>query len=201
MGTADKGRFEVNTPEGPAVMSQDGAVLLSDILTIDLSNGDLTWKRRLSETSTRDKSFNLQFAGKPALSGIQDGYKRGAIFNHKFRAHRVVFAMSNGAWPKHLIDHINGNKLDNSPENLRDVTQSQNLRNACTPVTNTSGAIGVIWCELHGLWQARIKVDGRNHFLGSFVDIADAVLARSAANKKYGFHPNHGRPTEIGSKP
>ena len=43
--------------------------------------------------------------------------------------HRVVWAWHHGRLPTMQIDHINGNGFDNRIENLREVSQSENMRN------------------------------------------------------------------------
>ena len=43
-----------------------------------------------------------------------------------------------------------------------------------------------------GKWQASIKVQGKNIYLGLFVDLADAAESRRKALEFYNFHPNHG---------
>ena len=48
---------------------------------------------------------------------------------HHILMHRVVWAWHHGRLPTMQIDHINGNGFDNRIENLREVTQSENLRN------------------------------------------------------------------------
>lgn len=70
-----------------------------------------------------------------ALAGAIVGYSgpgkylRTEINNKQFFVHRVIWRIYYGTWPKHEIDHINGNRLDNRIENLRDITSRQNSHN------------------------------------------------------------------------
>ena len=47
--------------------------------------------------------------------------------------HWAVWAWHNGCFPTLQIDHINGNGFDNHIGNLREVTQSENMRNMVYP--------------------------------------------------------------------
>lgn len=61
--------------------------------------------------------------------------------------------------------------------------------------TNTSGFRGVYWYPEAGGWRARISINGRSKWLGTFKDIRDAARAyRKAAIEKWG--PNAPVPTE-----
>lgn len=53
-------------------------------------------------------------------------------------------------------------------------TDSQNLGNMKTPITNKSGKKGVSWHRRAQKWQSHIKVGGTNHYLGLF-DTVDAA--------------------------
>lgn len=73
-----------------------------------------------------------------------DGYLRVVVDKHRTPVHRVIFAMSRGHWPVNEIDHIDGCKTNNRPENLRDVTRSQNMQNIKTArIDNKLGLKGV----------------------------------------------------------
>ena len=48
---------------------------------------------------------------------------------YNFLTHHVVWAWHNGCFPTMQIDHVNGNGFDNHIGNLREVTQSENMRN------------------------------------------------------------------------
>lgn len=100
--------------------------------------------------------------------------------------------LATGAWPKGNIDHINGVKTDNSLGNLRDVSTSENARNAKRAVTNTSGVTGVCWDAGAGKWRASIKLNNKLKYLGVFEDLQAASAARAEANKRYGFSARHG---------
>jgi hypothetical protein len=54
------------------------------------------------------------------------GYRKTCFKGRMYYVHRIVWYLHYGSWPKHTIDHINRDKLDNRIENLRDVTHSVN---------------------------------------------------------------------------
>lgn len=111
---------------------------LKEAIRLDELTGRLYWRERPRNhflTEDQWKSFNKRKAGKPADSGIYPtkGYRRVRM---KFlrrtlaiSAHRVVFVIHHGHWPQFEIDHINRDRLDNRPANLRDVSHSENIRN------------------------------------------------------------------------
>lgn len=82
--------------------------------------------------------------------------------------HSVIFGES--AAP--AIDHIDGNSLNNRRGNLRAATLLQNAHNAKVQIASTSGLKGVAWCGREGRWQVRIRVGGKQRFLGYFDDKA-----------------------------
>ena len=75
-----------------------------------------------------------------------------------------------------IVDHINGNVLDNRKCNLRLCTRAENARNAKKPKSNTSGYIGV--SKSGKKWQAQISLNGKTHYLGTFEDKIEAARAR-----------------------
>jgi hypothetical protein len=86
-----------------------------------------------------------------------------------------------------LVDHINGNKLDNRRENLRVATKSQNCHNQGVQSTSTSGYKGVTWHSGRRVnkWIAQISFNGRRIHLGSFDDIHVAAHEYNKAAVKY----------------
>jgi hypothetical protein len=179
--------------------------LLRKLLRYDPETGMLFWRERPSEMFPDTRSFgawNTRQSGNEAFTSHNGaGYLRGTIFNQHLRAHRVIWAMYHGAWPRGEIDHINGIRDDNRVNNLRDVTSSENGKNSALRSDNYSGAIGVSWNSTTKKWEPTIGVNGRSKYLGRFKCKSDAIAARKKAEIKYGYHPNHGRtsrqPTSI----
>lgn len=79
-----------------------------------------------------------------------------------------------------MIDHINGDKLDNRKQNLRICTHQQNMQNS-RPRKGTSPYKGVSWHNTRKEWRAQIYHNGKKMHLGSF---ATDVEAARAYNKK-----------------
>jgi hypothetical protein len=188
--------FEINTKEGPAILSPYGPVLLSDMCICDLETGEMRWKPRSRELFASDRicnSWNSKYAGKPFGRINSQGYREGSIFCRQVQGHRVVFAIATGAWPVGQIDHGNRITSDNRPCNLSDVSQSINQRNRSKKANNTSGVTGVYWVERDKRWVAKINREPRERItLGYFTSFDAAVLARRAAEMTLGYKVGHG---------
>ena len=151
-------------------------------LRYDAETGKIFWK------------INKGVAKANNEAGWEDHrYCRVAINRKKYQAHRIAWLLTYGSWPVDQIDHINGNKKDNRLENLRDVSNGENLRNQKIPKNNTSGTLGVSFDKRRQNYQAKIMVNKKSKHLGYFKNKEEAIAARAAANIKYNFHENHGR--------
>lgn len=94
--------------------------------------------------------------------------------------HRVIMS----APDELVVDHINGNPLDNRKENLRLCTKSQNGFNRGFQKNNTSGYKGVYYLKDTGRWKAMITAEGKNYNLGCFQTPNEAYEAYCAAAKQ-----------------
>ncbi len=139
------------------------------------------------------KSRHRIIAGTIAGHKGRHGHLHLQIDRKKYQCHRLAFLYMTGHFPKHGTDHINGVKDDNRWVNLRDATYKENNRNAKIRSDNSSGFGGVCWHKRSKKWMASIRDDGKNIYLGSYLSKSDAITARKAASKKYGYHENHGR--------
>lgn len=127
--------------------------------------------------------------GKPCgkRANRHTGYAIVGVGKRRLCAHRIIFAIVYGEIPVGEVDHINGDRMDNRIENLRDVSSSENMHNSKKRKDNSSGFPGVTWYALCQKWRAQIMADKRQIHIGDFDDFEDAVQARKKAKIKY--HP------------
>jgi hypothetical protein len=95
--------------------------------------------------------------------------------------HRLIMSPQSNM----VIDHINGNTLDNRKINLRICTQQQNLINKEIQSNNTSKVTGVHWNKTYYKWQAYINLNSKKKNLGYYDNKEDAIKARIEAEVKY----------------
>lgn len=91
--------------------------------------------------------------------------------NHSklIRMHRVVCKTT-----KQIVDHINGNTLDNRRSNLRGCTYGQNKQNSVVCKHNRSGYKGVYFNKNYQRWVGQIYADGKR-YCKAFDRLEDAV--------------------------
>lgn len=112
-----------------------------------------------------------------------DGYMRVCVGGLMFNYARLVWFYFHKEWPRHEIDHINGNRSDNRLINLRIATRAQNMQARKEYRTPKSGFRGVAKTS-RGLYQAQISVNGKKRHIGIFVtaDEAHQAWLREAKN-------------------
>lgn len=96
---------------------------------------------------------------------------KGYVVCQEKLLHRVIMNAKEGE----VVDHINGNKLDNRRKNLRICTNSENVRFQKRHKNNTSGFKGVSWSKGMKKWEARIMVDRKSIVGGYFSNRLDAA--------------------------
>jgi len=160
----------------------------------EYSDGVLYWNERPEyqfESKRIWNGVNTRFAGEEfgALHGShQTQYIRGAILSTMYLAHRLIWLFVSGTNPRHQIDHIDGNGLNNFYENLRDVPPSVNAKNHPIRKDNTSGKAGVR-ASKSGRWIVTIN----SEYKGMRDSYEEAVDFRCELEDIHGYHDNHGR--------
>lgn len=109
--------------------------------------------------------------------GLRTVYAVNKAAGVKTYLHRAV--VSGGSM---MVDHINGDGLDNRRRNLRLATNQQNSFNQRLAASNTSGFKGVHWAKRFKTWSAYINIDGRRKFLGNYDTAERAAEAYAKAS-------------------
>lgn len=120
-------------------------------------------------------------------------YLRTKIGHTHIMVHRLIWFYVTGEWPEQEIDHIDGDGLNNRWNNLRQVSDTVNMKNQRLYRSNKSGIHGVYWDKEVGCWRVHISSEGVRTYLGRGDSVFDAACLRKRAELTHGFHPNHGR--------
>lgn len=177
----------------PAIKILPPRALLRELLRYDAVTGQFTWLPRPREMFVSDNAFrtwNSRYVGKVAGSVRPAGHLAVAVGHTQYRAHRLVWLYVHGDPVPDVIDHVDGNKLNNRFTNLRAATKLQNGANSTIRKNNTTGIKGV--GRWKGFYRARIMFEGKDINLGYFKTLEDAAKARfEAASRLHGSFARH----------
>lgn len=114
------------------------------------------------------------------------GYTQSYYWNGKkekrFYLQKLIMGVRDD---KIIVDHINGNPLDNRKCNLRLVNNQQNCMNHKVRKDSKSGVSGVFFDKDKNLWRANISLNRKHIHLGYYENIQDAIRVRKLAEEKY----------------
>ena len=147
---------------------------LKELLDYNQETGVFVWKGVPISRRAEDGQ-----AG--SLMGI--GYRSIGIDKVSYYSHRLAWRYVTGEDPGELqIDHKDGDRLNNSFNNLRVVTNQSNQH-------NRQRDRGYCWDKQRQKWRAKIMVNGKYKYLGRFSAESEARAAYLAAKDLY--HPTH----------
>lgn len=100
-----------------------------------------------------------------------DGYARCALKQpdgsyKRFSMHRLVIKVE----PHELVDHIDGNMLNNQRANLRSANRQNNRYNMALRKDSTTGYKGVHWSKSKAKYEVYISKDGKRFTIGTTTD-------------------------------
>jgi hypothetical protein len=145
-------------------------------------NGVMYCREHMNGQETKnEKWYEIKFSKNHGYDRCQisiNGKKR-LFYKHRLvkLAHDPTFDIFDVS-PNNCIDHENRTPADNSNDNLRVVTQQQNL-------FNRSGVKGYCWNKNAKKWQAYIGINGKLKHLGLFKTEEDAHNAYLKAKAIY----------------
>lgn len=117
-----------------------------------------------------------------------------AILGKQYYIHRIVWLLEMGEYPKSPIDHIDGDTSNNHISNLREVTNSVNLKNAKRYKASNTAICGVTWSNAKNHWHAYISLNKKRVNLYRGRDLFEACCRRiSAQNKDPEYTRCHGK--------
>lgn len=133
---------------------------LRELFQYDHGTGALTWAGRPARCIR---------IGMAAGCLDSDGYRVVGLDGKLYKAHRIIFAMQTGEWPKHEVDHRNGVRSDNAWANLRTATSAENKQNKQrAQANNRTGYLGVCFIPKRRHFRAQITIAGKCKHIGSF---------------------------------
>lgn len=156
-------------------------------------------KEQLKYNFDTGRFTRLTTASGNAKIGMMDdsiaatGYRRISILGKRYLSHRLVWLYITGSFPNGVIDHIDGDKLNNRIHNLRDVSRLENNKNKKMSKYNTTGHNGVSVDKKSGRYVSYTTVNNRYKFLGHSDTLDEAIEKRAKSNIELNFHKNHGR--------
>jgi len=159
---------------------------LKELLYYNKQFGIFVWKKR------NNNAWNARHEGKIAGSINSNGYAHLRINRVAYYNHRLALLYVDGVMPPQDVDHINGDKTDNSYKNLRYATRAINAKNTKLRTKSKTGISGVSE-TLSGKWIVYVWENYKKIFLGTHDCFFDACCSRKSAELRHGYHKNHGR--------
>lgn len=156
-----------------------------EYLDIDVKNGKCYWKNTISKYH---RNLIGKEAGTPQTSRGKT-YWVVRINGKGYKRSHIVYWKRYGKLPSCVIDHKDGNSLNDKIENLRDVSYQMNSQNRKSGYRGKVLPIGVRkgYTNKNGetRYSSRIKHNGITIYLGGYKTPEEAAQAYQTKQKEY----------------
>lgn len=143
---------------------------LKEWLTYDPKTGKF-FVRKLKTSQHRNKLGD-------EIGTVVDGRFQIKTGGNKYARSRLAWFFIYGKFPYGVIEHINGDILDDRICNLREVTRNDVARKIDTNKRNSTGFAGVSFHKKSGKYSAQVRMNGKNYYLGLYGSPKEASIAR-----------------------
>ena len=153
---------------------------LNWLFDYDQERGVLIWKNHWNDRS------RTRFVGKLACSVYKNNntsYATVMINKKRFKVHRLIWLLEKNEQPI-LIDHIDGNGLNNHISNLRSVSPRGNAQNMTRH--RLKKLVGASWDSTRLKWKSQITIKNKCKNLGLFKTEREAHEHYNVALKEFG---------------
>lgn len=144
---------------------------IEDLITYNPETGEFKW---LDTFGKQHKDWFTPGTSRPRREYSYVRRSPITVDGKAYAAHRLAWYLMKGYWPK-IIDHINRDPLDNRFSNLREVTRKENQQNIK----------GLGYSKYGNRYVARIVIDNKTKYLGTFNTAEEATSAYLSAKKEY----------------
>lgn len=129
----------------------------------DKENGRLFWRETFGPRTLKGREVGY----------VHQGYRKVELDDKAYLVHRIIWWFEHGSIPG-MLDHINGNGLDNRIENLRASSKRANGSNlACHRAGKLVGA-SLLRRKLKKPWLSSIWINKKCKKLGYFATEVEA---------------------------
>ena len=129
----------------------------------DKLNGQLIWAKSTKTTEKGDVAGSIDGRG----------YRQVRCWLKLELAHRMIWLIEKGSLPN-LIDHIDGNRLNNRIENLRETTPRQNASNTAKHRDGALPGANFQSRLKQNPWHSKCKINGKTTHIGYFKTKSEA---------------------------
>lgn len=152
------------------------AAFANDLISYDQETGVFTW------LVSRKRVKAGQRAGNEFKAGSGKPYREVKVDGVRYQEHQLAFLLVEGHIPE-IIDHNDGDGLNNKWDNLRPATSSQNQCNIGLKTNNTSGHKNVYWHKRSGSWHVQVRYLGKDHHFGYYDSLEEACSVADSKRK------------------